>query len=158
MRRQVECVAVPMEGFGPVLRQGSKGASVPSCGQFDRSPSDFLLASWVDPGAKRCRHELCAETNTERREISLQPEVDDAQFVEEERIAFAIIGSDRSAQDDEQIGVASCRRVDRLDRRVEIGDLKASPSKNRIEQTEILETKMAQDDSATEPHGHSSLS
>ena len=119
-------------------------------GQAQCRESDFLARHRIDLGAEHLRHELCAEANTERRQCSLEPVLDQRTFGGEKRKSLGIIRTDRPAEDNDKVRIA--RGVEVALRRVNDLGFYAALSKHVINATQILKGQMLNDVGLQEGH------
>ena len=103
---QVETVAVPVQNRQIRFRKRAQARSCPLVGQLDTAPADFLDGTRKDPAAERLRHQLAPQADSERWQLPRQPVLDQGNFGCQERIGFGFVGADRSAQNDQQVGIS----------------------------------------------------
>ena len=140
-RRQLAIVAVPVQHRRGAERRQHRS---PAGGrQRQRRPADLLDRTRRHPRAKRRRHHLRAEADAEDRLVGFDARGDRGDFAGDERIGFALIDADRTAEHDDEIGRDQRLRVERLDAGIVIANLIAARGDQRAEQTEILEGDVA---------------
>ncbi len=147
--RQVELVAVPVQ-YRP-FRQRHQCRPASRLGQRDRREADFLVPHPPDPRAARRGDELRAEAHGQQWPLRAEAPLDQLQLLDEERVAVVLVGADRSAEHDQQVGRERVHRAEVGDRRIDVVDRPAVRLEPRVPHAEILEHDMADHRDARHP-------
>lgn len=132
-----EGVAMPVQ-HGHTLKMTERaGAARVRQGQLRKA--DLLHAVRGDLGAERRRDLLCAEADTERRQVRGETGLENAALVIEEGIELRLIDTDGSAQDHQQAGKQWVQRPKLVNAQVVVVNTITGGRQYGLERAEILE-------------------
>ncbi len=150
--RQVERVAVPMKDVRRFLVERREAGPPPLVGESERLPAELFSPVRKDAASEGPSDQLSPKADPERRQPGGEPLLEQVDLVDQERIGFLLVGADRSAENHQEVGAPGRDPIDLARPRIEYLDTIAASPENGLEDTEILESDVADRDGGLRAH------